>query len=76
MTFFVTTAINYVNARPHLGHALEAVQVDTLARNRRHRGEDVRFLTRQRGRPRRTRPGARTGQHCARRRRGRRSRGL
>ncbi|MEV8505547.1 methionine--tRNA ligase [Actinoplanes sp. NPDC051475] len=45
MTFYVTTAIPYVNAAPHLGHALELVQADVLARQRRARGQDVRFLT-------------------------------
>ena len=45
MTFYVTTAIPYVNAAPHLGHALELVQADVLARHRRLRGEAVRFLT-------------------------------
>jgi methionyl-tRNA synthetase len=43
--FYVTTAIPYVNAAPHLGHALELVQVDVLARHRRLRGQPVRFLT-------------------------------
>jgi methionyl-tRNA synthetase len=42
--FYVTTAIPYVNAAPHLGHALELVQADVLARHRRRRGP-VRFLT-------------------------------
>ncbi len=41
--YYVTTAIPYVNAAPHLGHALEAVQADILARHRRARGDDVRF---------------------------------
>jgi methionyl-tRNA synthetase len=45
MTFYVTTAIPYVNAAPHLGHALELVQADVLARHRRLRGQPVRFLT-------------------------------
>ena len=45
MTFYVTTAIPYVNAAPHLGHALELVQADVLARHRRRRGRPVRFLT-------------------------------
>jgi methionyl-tRNA synthetase len=45
MTFYVTTAIPYVNAAPHLGHALELVQADVLARHRRLRGDRVRFLT-------------------------------
>jgi methionyl-tRNA synthetase len=43
--FYVTTAIPYVNARPHLGFALEIVQADVLARHRRLRGDRVRFLT-------------------------------
>jgi methionyl-tRNA synthetase len=43
--FYVTTAIPYVNAAPHLGHALELVQADVLARHRRHSGQRVRFLT-------------------------------
>lgn len=43
--FYVTTAIPYVNAAPHLGHALELVQADVLARHRRLRGQPVRFLT-------------------------------
>ncbi|MCW6005792.1 methionine--tRNA ligase [Micromonospora sp. CPCC 205371] len=45
MRFYVTTAIPYVNAAPHLGHALELVQADVLARHRRLRGHQVRFLT-------------------------------
>jgi methionyl-tRNA synthetase len=43
--FYITTAIPYVNAEPHLGHALEFVQADVLARHRRLRGQRVRFLT-------------------------------
>jgi methionyl-tRNA synthetase len=42
--FYITTAIPYVNGDPHLGHALELVQADVLARHRRLRGEAVRFL--------------------------------
>src|SRR2546421_8334280 len=45
MTYYVTTTIPYVNARPHLGFVLELVQADVLARRRRQRGEAVRFLT-------------------------------
>src|SRR5437763_17214239 len=45
MRFFVTTAIPYVNARPHLGFALELVQADVLARHRRLRGDEVRLQT-------------------------------
>lgn len=39
---YITTSIPYVNGAPHLGHALEFVHVDALARYRRHRGADVR----------------------------------
>ncbi|KUN24910.1 methionine--tRNA ligase [Streptomyces antibioticus] len=42
---YITTTIPYVNARPHLGFALELVQADTLARHRRQRGDDVRLLS-------------------------------
>ncbi|MGW1916833.1 methionine--tRNA ligase [Streptomyces sp. NPDC002076] len=42
---YITTTIPYVNARPHLGFALELVQADTLARHRRQRGADVRLLS-------------------------------
>ncbi len=43
--YYVTTSIPYVNARPHVGHALEFVQADVLARFARQRGDDTRFLT-------------------------------
>ena len=43
--FYITAAIDYTNDRPHLGHALEKIQADVLARFRRLRGEDVFFLT-------------------------------
>jgi methionyl-tRNA synthetase len=43
--WYITTAIPYVNARPHIGFALEIVQTDALARYQRLRGEDVWFLT-------------------------------
>ena len=43
--FYTTTSIPYVNANPHLGHALEYVQTDVLARYHRQRGKDVFFLT-------------------------------
>ena len=42
---YLTTTIPYVNARPHLGFALELVQADVLARHRRQRGDRVRFLS-------------------------------
>ena len=43
--FYVTTAIDYVNARPHIGHAFEKVLADALARWKKQRGYDVFFLT-------------------------------
>jgi methionyl-tRNA synthetase len=39
---YITAAIPYVNGRPHLGHALEFVQADALARTARLRGDEVR----------------------------------
>jgi methionyl-tRNA synthetase len=42
---FITSAIPYVNAEPHLGHALELVQSDALARYQRAHGRDVRFCS-------------------------------
>jgi methionyl-tRNA synthetase len=45
MSFYITTAISYVNAAPHMGHAYEAIATDVLARHHRQRGEDVFFLT-------------------------------
>ncbi|MDB6025808.1 MAG: methionyl-tRNA synthetase [Verrucomicrobiales bacterium] len=43
--FYITTAIDYVNGQPHLGHAYEKVITDVIARARRSMGEDVFFLT-------------------------------
>lgn len=40
---YITTTLPYVNASPHMGHALEFVQADTLARYWRLQGEDVFF---------------------------------
>jgi methionyl-tRNA synthetase len=42
--YYITTAIPYVNARPHIGHALLLILADTLARAHRLQGDDVRFL--------------------------------
>ncbi len=42
MTRYLTSSIPYVNAEPHIGHALEFIQVDALARYRRLCGETVR----------------------------------
>jgi len=44
-TFYVTTPIYYVNARPHLGHAYTTIVADLLARWHRRRGDRVWFLT-------------------------------
>ncbi|EDY21920.1 methionyl-tRNA synthetase [Chthoniobacter flavus Ellin428] len=44
-TFFITTAIDYTNGAPHIGHAYEKVLADVLARFHRLKGEDVFFLT-------------------------------
>ncbi|WP_093288157.1 methionine--tRNA ligase [Verrucomicrobium sp. GAS474] len=43
--FFLTTAIDYVNGRPHLGHAYEKILADVMVRHRRSLGEEVFFLT-------------------------------
>ena len=43
--FYLTTAIDYVNGSPHIGHAYEKVLADVIARNRRLLGQDVYFLT-------------------------------
>lgn len=43
--FYITTAIDYVNGNPHIGHALEKTQADVLARYHRSLGDDVFFLT-------------------------------
>src|SRR3989338_5857742 len=43
--FYITTAIDYVNGRPHIGHAYEKIIADVLARWHRIKGEDVFFLT-------------------------------
>jgi methionyl-tRNA synthetase len=42
--FYLTTAIDYVNSRPHLGTAYEKVTADVIARYRRHSGFDTHFL--------------------------------
>lgn len=43
--FFITTAIDYANGAPHIGHAYEKVLADVIARYKRFSGEDVYFLT-------------------------------
>ena len=43
--FYITTAIPYVNAKPHIGFAMEAVQTDVIARYRKMRGDSVWLTT-------------------------------
>lgn len=42
--FYITTAIDYANGDPHLGHAYEKIGADAIARYQRLRGHDVWFL--------------------------------
>jgi len=42
--FYLTTAIDYSNGEPHLGHALEKIGADCIARYRRLRGDAVHFV--------------------------------
>ena len=44
MKFYITTAIDYANGLPHLGHAIEKIGADAMARYRRRKGEDVFFV--------------------------------
>src|SRR3989344_1898113 len=43
--FYITTAIDYVNSRPHCGHAYEKTLADAIARYKKLRGKKVFFLT-------------------------------
>jgi len=43
--FYITTAIDYVNGPPHIGHAYEKIATDVIARHFRQRGAEVFFLT-------------------------------
>lgn len=43
--FYITTAIDYANGSPHLGHAYEKVLTDIIARFRRLQGDEVHFVT-------------------------------
>ena len=42
--FYITTAIEYANGEPHLGHAFEKIGADAIARYRRLRGDTVHLL--------------------------------
>jgi len=44
--FYITTAIDYVNGEPHLGHAYEKVVADVLAHAHRSLGDALSSLTR------------------------------
>ncbi len=44
-TYYITTPIYYVNARPHLGHAYSTIVADTLKRFHKMLGEDARMQT-------------------------------
>ncbi|HIG31411.1 MAG TPA: methionine--tRNA ligase [Verrucomicrobiales bacterium] len=43
--FYITTAIDYINGRPHLGHAYEKIITDVIARAKESEGESVFYLT-------------------------------
>ena len=43
--FYITTAIVYANAAPHIGFAYEVIASDTLARFKRFQGHDVKFVS-------------------------------
>ena len=43
--FYITTAIDYPNAAPHIGHAYQKIIADILARYHKLKGESVFFLT-------------------------------
>jgi methionyl-tRNA synthetase len=42
-SFYITTTLPYVNAKPHIGHALEFIQADVIARYQKQQGKEVRF---------------------------------
>lgn len=42
--FYITTAIDYANGAPHMGHALEKIGADVLARYHRLLGKEVHFV--------------------------------
>lgn len=42
--FYLTSAIPYVNAKPHIGHALEFIQADTITRYHKLLGDDTLYL--------------------------------
>ena len=44
-TYYITTPLYYVNAKPHIGHAYTNILCDTFARWHRLMGEEVFFMT-------------------------------
>jgi methionyl-tRNA synthetase len=42
--FYITTAIDYANGQPHMGHAFEKIGADAMARYQRLKGEQVHFV--------------------------------
>ena len=44
-TFYITTAIDYPNAEPHIGHAYQKIIADVIARYKKLQGNEVFFLT-------------------------------
>ncbi|MFP4460137.1 MAG: methionine--tRNA ligase [Candidatus Zixiibacteriota bacterium] len=45
MAFYITTPLYYVNSDPHIGHAYTTILADVIARYKRLKGEEVKFLT-------------------------------
>ena len=43
--YYLTTAIDYVNGAPHIGHAYEKILTDIIAKHYTQRCDDVFFLT-------------------------------
>ena len=43
--FYLTTAIDYVNGAPHIGHAYEKIMTDIIARHFKQRQDNVFFLS-------------------------------
>jgi methionyl-tRNA synthetase len=43
-TYYITSAIDYANGSPHLGHAYEKIGIDAMARYRRRKGRNVHFV--------------------------------
>ena len=44
-SYYLTTAIDYANGSPHLGHAYEKVLADVISRTKQAMGNETRFVT-------------------------------